>query len=240
LNGGPGTDGNGACTQDAQCGSGIAGRCALDANCFFGPPLPLPVPTSPGLSVCVVNAFDQGACGEMDLLAQTATFSAGVSARAYLTGNATSPCPRCVAGHCDGGKNAGATCAAVGSAGTSLDCRPDDSLFSGAIPVVLQGGSTEPTQLAASNGQLCPGQGVSGAFGRADVTRILTHGSRLSPVGLLSSDALLTVAAPFCIASTGSALIDGTVGLPGPGVFSVPTRLELANLLGLLGLPALP
>jgi hypothetical protein len=142
--------------------------------------------------------------------------------------------------HCDSGKNAGAACTAVGSAGTSVDCRPDDALFSGAIPVVLQGASTEPTQLAASDGKLCPGQGVAGAFGRNDVTRILTHGSRLNPLGLLSSQALLTVAAPFCVASTGSAVIDGTVGLPGPGVFSVPTRLELGDVLGLLGLPLLP
>ena len=73
-----------------------------------------------------------------------------------------------------------------------------------------------------------------------NVTRILTHGSRLNPLGLLSSQALLTVAAPFCVASTGSAVIDGTVGLPGPGVFSVPTRLELGDVLGLLGLPFLP
>jgi hypothetical protein len=240
LNGGPGTDGNGACAQDQDCGPGAPGRCTLDANCFFGPPLPLAVPTAPALSVCVVNAFDQGACGDMNLLSRSATFSAGVSARAYLTGNAESPCPRCVSGRCDGGKRAGATCQAVGSAGTSIDCPPADNLFQGALPVVLQGGSTEPTALVATDGKFCAGQGVIGAFGRTDATRIATRGMRLNPLGLLSQDALLTVAAPFCITATGSPVIDGTVGLPGPGVFSVATRLELGDLLGLLGLPLLP
>jgi hypothetical protein len=61
-----------------------------------------------------------------------------------------------------------------------------------------------------------------------------------NPLGLLSKDAILTVAAPFCIGATGSPIIDGVVGLPGPGVFSVKTRLELADLLRLLGLPLLP
>jgi len=241
LNGSAGTDGHGACATDADCGADAAlGACGSDARCFFGPPLPIPAPTFPLASSCIVNAFQQGACADFDLLAGTATFSAGVSARAYATGNADAPCPRCVGGHCDSGKNAGAACTPVGSAGTSIDCLPDDAQFSGALSLVLQGGSTEPLELAAADGFLCPGQSKTGAFGRPGARRVATHGTRLSPLSLLTQAPLVTLAAPFCIPPTGSAVLDTFGGLPGPGAFSVPARVDLSDVIRLGLLPLLP
>src|SRR5436309_2918650 len=89
--------GRGTCTADVDCG-GLPGSCALDANCIFGPPLPLPVTAIPQLSSCIVNAVAQDMCGEVDLSSAGATLNAALSSRVYLTGNVASPCPRCVAG----------------------------------------------------------------------------------------------------------------------------------------------
>jgi hypothetical protein len=50
-----------ACTADANCGRG-AGTCALDANCFFGPPLPI---VNAGLSTCVVNGIQTDGSGTL-------------------------------------------------------------------------------------------------------------------------------------------------------------------------------
>ena len=244
LSGTPGTDGNGACTVDADCGpqlggsEPVAGTCALDAHCFFGPPLPVPAPDFPFFSTCVVNAFQQGACGDADLLAQTTTFSAGIAARAYVTANADSPCPRCVASVCDAGRNAGRPCTAVGSLGTTMDCPPSDELYDGTISVVLNGASTEPRQLTAANGLFCPGQQSPGAFGRSDATTIVTRGSRLSPIGLLTNTAAATIAGPFCVPGTNVAILDAVGGFPAPGAVSVPVRINLTGLLA-LGLPPL-
>ena len=55
-----------ACTADGDCG-GAAGSCALDANCYFGPPLPIvsPAPFA-SLTTCVINAVQTTASGTFD------------------------------------------------------------------------------------------------------------------------------------------------------------------------------
>jgi hypothetical protein len=237
VNGSTGTDGAGACTTDAHCGVGAApGSCARDARCFFGPPLPISVPSFPPASTCVVNAFQDGACGELNLLTQAVSFKTGVSARAYLGASVTAPCPRCIGNVCQGGANDGGACTPIGSAQTSVDCLPPDSAFVGALAVTIDSGTTGTTALSAADGNFCAGQATPGAFGFMDARAIVTRGAPLNPLGLLSSQALMTVASPFCIPATGSLLIDTVGGLPGPGAFSVSTRLELADLLR-LGLP---
>src|SRR6185295_18774017 len=55
-----------ACTSDANCG-GAAGACALDANCYFGPPLPIRSPNPFGaLTTCIQNVVQQNAGGTFD------------------------------------------------------------------------------------------------------------------------------------------------------------------------------
>jgi hypothetical protein len=244
LNGDVGTDGHGACTVDTDCGvqaggdSPVAGTCARDANCFFGPPLPIAVPDFPFFSTCVVNVFEQGACGSADLVAQTTTFSSGIAAHAYITADATTPCPVCVGGVCSGGQNIGLPCTPVGSAGTTNDCPPEARLFDGTLSVVLNGASTEPQQVAGPGGIFCPNQTSVGAFGRPDATLIKTQGSRLSPVGLLTNTAAATIAGGFCVPSTGVAVLDAATGFPGPGAVSVPVRINTTGLIA-LGLPPL-
>jgi hypothetical protein len=234
INGSTGADGAGGCVIDAHCGATAApGSCARDARCFFGPPLPISVPTFPPASTCVVNAFQDGACGELNLLTQAVSFKTGVSARTYATSNVESPCPRCIGDVCQGGANDGGACTPIGSAQTSIDCPPLDASFVGALTVTIDSGTTGTTSLSAADGLFCSGQTTPGAFGRPDARAIVTRGSPLNPLGLLSSEALMTVAAPFCIPATGAPLIDVVGGLPGPGAFSVSTRIELADLLRL-------
>ena len=74
-----------------------AQRREIDANCYFGPPLP--VPNGP-LSTCVINTFLTDLCGSINLLPPSATFATALSARVYLTSNETQPCPICAAGFC--------------------------------------------------------------------------------------------------------------------------------------------
>src|SRR4030095_8685234 len=98
----------GLCTTEADCGGGT-GNCVLDANCFFGPPIPLSSPV-PATSSCVVNAIGSDACGTADLQANTSSLSVALLARLYLTSNQAEPCPRCVAGLCTAGERAGLSC----------------------------------------------------------------------------------------------------------------------------------
>jgi hypothetical protein len=222
VNGAAGT-GGGACTSDADCGG--PGSCALDANCFFGPPLPLggPIPT------CVQNVVLADMCGDLDLLGFAASVESALSARVFLTSDPASPCPRCVAGQCTAGPNAGGACTPVGTLGTSLDCPPSPAGFQGAITVVIAPLSTEPQATAAADGLFCPGQVHAGAFGVPAVRRIATTGKRLSLL-----DPSQTLAAPFCIPRTGSVALDTISDVAGPGAVSISGSLDVGTLLGLL------
>ncbi|HLK11596.1 MAG TPA: hypothetical protein VKW76_09460 [Candidatus Binatia bacterium] len=143
-----------ACTTDADCAAG-PGSCALDANCFFGPPLPIP---SGPLSTCVLNVIQTDSFGQLAVNDGSATITYPLSSRVFLTGNSMEPCPVCQAtgvpcsnGHCgadfnqmtgvgpgkactvdadcdntcDQGANEGQSCTAVGSEGTTHDCPPN-------------------------------------------------------------------------------------------------------------------
>jgi hypothetical protein len=222
VNGAPGT-GGGACTADAQCG--VPGSCALDANCFFGPPLPLggPVPA------CVENVVLADMCGDVDLVGFATNVNSALGARVFLTGDVASPCPRCVGGRCTAGPNAGAACQGVGTLGTSLDCPPNPASFVGTIPVVITPLSTEPRAESAADGLFCPGQSHPGAFGVTAARRIATTGKRLSLL-----DPSQTLAAPFCVPSTGAVAVDVISDLPGPGDVSISGQLDVSALLGLL------
>ena len=218
LNGSLGT-GLGACASDADCG-GQTDACALDANCYFGPPVPVPVPGNPATSTCIVNALATDASGLADLLTQDTTLNATLAARLYLTGNAASPCPQCVSNTCSAGERQGLSCTGgVGSKNTTLECPPLSTRFVGLLTASLSPLSTGTTSVTDSSGQFCPDQAHPGAFGRFSPRTIRETGS---PLLGGSNIFATTLAGVFCIQASGVPAIDALADLPGPAAVSVP------------------
>jgi hypothetical protein len=89
------------CATDADCG-GSATSCRPDANCFFGPPLPIvSPPPNDALTTCVQNVVDTTASGTFNAATGDSNVSLPLGSRVYITGNSTDPCPRCISGTCD-------------------------------------------------------------------------------------------------------------------------------------------
>ncbi|HZP40234.1 MAG TPA: hypothetical protein VFD84_01840 [Candidatus Binatia bacterium] len=219
-----------SCTADAQCG-GTAGSCALDANCNFGPPLPI----GGSLPVCVLNVIQTDASGTATLATGESTVDIPLSSMVYLTANGTSPCPKCVGGTCDsswrdGGGNpspdAGAACTPTGTQGTSLACGVPLGDFQGALPVRLNPLSTGATMLDGPGGTFCQGQTTPGALHLTGATTIKETGS---PAGDLTDGAShpSVLAATFCIPASASAAINSVGGLPGPGAIGLSGNAQL-------------
>jgi hypothetical protein len=223
ANGNPGTDSNGLCTTDADCGFGT-GNCVLDANCFFGPPIPLSSPV-PATSSCVVNAIGSDACGTTDLAASTSSLSVALLARLYLTSNQAEPCPRCMGGTCTAGQNAGQPCSGgVGTGLTTNECPPHSSTYVGQLnvnPLLL---STASSAVTDPGGIFCPNQTTLGAFGLATARTIRQAGVPLAGGPTLLST---TLAGIFCVPSTGSPLVDNAEDIPGPAAVGVPGTIAL-------------
>ncbi len=213
------------CTSDAECG-GLAGSCALDANCFFGPPVPIPNPTFQTLSTCVVNVIQTNAGGTFDAGSGDATVSMPLSSRVFLTANFTAPCPLCVAGTCNAGPRVNLACTAVGSLGTSFDCPPAAIGFQAPLPVTLAPLTTGAATMGVSNGLFCPEQIHAGAFGVTGARCVKETGS---PAGSLIDGASHPAAlgAAFCIAKTGAAAVDTVTDLPGPGAVGLKGTVQL-------------
>jgi hypothetical protein len=210
------TDPTIACTTDSDC-TGLKGDCAPDANCFFGPPIPINgFPPS-----CVVNTFASDASGTVDVSTGVSSVSIDLSSRVFLTLGQLSTCPSCAGGFCDSGQNAGQACVTTNAGGTSTDCPPSVSLFVGAIPVNLTPLNTETQTSTAADGNFCSPQGAAGAFGQVTAEAITQHGS---PAGDLSDGQphASTLVSNFCIPATGSGSLDGLASLPGPGSLSLP------------------
>ena len=224
LNGKPGTDGNGACTSDAHCGGG-KGTCQYDANCFFGPPIPIA-----SFGACVVNAFQSDLCGNVNLLTTQATFATTISARVYLTGSTAQPCPVCDGGTCSAGTNAGGACAPVGALGTSPDCPPTDAAFLGSLTVPITQLGTGTSSLAAdASGLFCSGQTAPGALGLPNAREVTENGAGFGASGSLLG---MRLAGTFCIPASGS-FLDSIAGLPAVGAVSQRGELDLTQVLGL-------
>ncbi|HXJ32944.1 MAG TPA: hypothetical protein VMS22_02810 [Candidatus Eisenbacteria bacterium] len=221
IDGRPGRDGHGLCTTDADC-SGVPGSCALDANCFFAPPLGI-ANVLPGVSACAVSTALDDFCGDIDILGFATNVRGALSNRIYLA-----TCPTCVSGRCNGGPRDGQRCSAS-SAGTSVDCPPDGAAFLGAFASNISL-SSEPTTLTGTNGAFCPGQSVAGAFGLPAARRIRTDGTRPN---LLTLQA--TIAGPFCVTATGNPVVDLTLGLPAPAAVGARARINLLDVLRLFG-----
>jgi hypothetical protein len=226
INGSTGTDGNGTCTTDADCGT-PAGSCDEDANCFFGPPIPV---NAGFLSACALNVIRHDLCGTADLAANTTTMSAGLAPRLYVTGNPTSPCPQCLGGLCDGGKRAGLPCGGVVNASnTTIDCPPSDFQFAGRLELVIPQLGTGTSTLEDPDGKFCPNQRTPGAFGLPDLAGAITEtGIPLASGGGMIFDTAL--AGTFCIPKSGNLTIDVNADLPGPGALSAAGSLSVCLL----------
>jgi hypothetical protein len=225
LNGAPGIDGSGTCHFDSDCG-GTGTSCALDANCFFGPPIPVP---NGALSACVLNAFLEDMCGQVTLVPPVSTFAAALSSRVYLTLNADSPCPLCQGGVCTAGARAGLACTPAGSAGTSSDCLPSPSSFLAVLTVVIPQLTSGHSSLTASDGVFCTGQHGIGALGIQTATSVSEQGSGPT-LALGSTDLSMSVASTFCIEPTGT-FLDTVAGLPAVGALATSASVDLTSVL---------
>jgi hypothetical protein len=219
-----------ACTTDADCG-GTPGSCALDANCNFGPPLPI----TGSLPVCVLNAIITDASGTATPSTGDSTVNIPLSSRVYLTANATDPCPRCINNVCDPAwkdsankpsPNAGQPCTPVGTLATSLACGVPLEDFQGALPVTLSPLTTGPASKTDANGVFCPSQQNAGAFHLPAGRTIIENGS---PAGDLrdSNPHCSVLASVFCIPASLSPAINAVGDIPGPGAIGLTGKAQL-------------
>ena len=224
LNGATGTDGMGACFSDVDCG-GDGGTCNLDANCFFGPPIPV---VASGVGTCIVNAFLTDLCGQVTLLPPAANLATALSARVYVTGGHPTPCPVCMGGVCSYGKRDGEACTPLGSENTSLDCLPDDVNFMTALTVPIASLTTGTTMLSDPAGFFCPGQLAAGAFGLSAARTVSETGV---PPGGGTNALAMTLGATFCVPASGNALVDFLAQLPAAGAVSAAGQLDVSQVL---------
>jgi len=233
VRGGPGThcinnNSMPACTSDANCG-GAATSCAADANCFFGPPLPILTPPPNGaLTTCVLNvvggpdpASQSNAGGTVDTGTGDSTVSMPLASRVYITGNTTSPCPKCISGSCTYGQHSGGACTAVGSKQTSNDCAPTLGGFQAALAVSLNPLTTGSASMTNASGSFCPSQANAGAFGLGTAQCIQQTGASPGPSVTDGQPHNANLASVFCIPATGAFAVDLVADLPGPGAFSL-------------------
>jgi hypothetical protein len=219
-----------ACTTDADCG-GTPGSCALDANCYFGPPLPI----TGSLPVCVLNAIITDASGTATPSTGDSTVDIPLSSRVYLTANATDPCPRCINNVCDPtwtdgsnnhSPNAGQPCTPVGTLQTSLACGVPLGDFQGALPVTLSPLTTGPASKTDAAGFFCPSQLHAGAFHLPNGRTIIENGS---PAGDLTdgNPHSSVLASVFCIPASNSVSINIVGDIPGPGAIGLTGKAQL-------------
>jgi len=211
------------CTADADCGA-FTGSCQGDANCFFGPPVPINgFPAS-----CVVNTFSSDASGTIDTATGTSTVNITLASRVYLTLAEPTACPQCISNACNYGSNAGGFCETTNVNLTTLDCLPPDGLFVASIPVDLSPLSTTTNTVTASDGLFCSPQADAGAFGQPDTQAITQNGSPAGDLtdGLPHASTLVT---NFCIPATGTPSLDNLANLPGPGSLSLPGMAQFVT-----------
>jgi hypothetical protein len=209
-----------SCTTDNDCGAS-AGSCAPDANCYFGPPLPILSPPPQGaLTTCVLNVIQTDGSGTIDTATGESTVSLPLSSRVYITGNTASPCPKCVCGTCNYGERAGQACSTFTSLGTTNDCPPILHNFQAPLPVTLDPLTTGTAEKTDAGGSFCPSQTTPGAFGQGTAQRIAESGT---PGGNLTDNQghHSVLASVFCIPATGNPAVDGVADIPGPGAIGL-------------------
>jgi hypothetical protein len=204
-------------------------------GCSFGPPVPVP---NGALSACSVSTFTAPSTGTVNLVTGATTANVSLGLHLYVTGNAGQPCPRCSAtgspsapgsGTCDRGARSGLACTTTNSQGLSKDCAPggtDGSVDLGTVVANLSPVTTGTSSKSNPGGLFCPGQTVAGCFGHSTCRSFSETGA--APNAALSSvtPQPATLASTFCVPSSGSVLVDGSAGLPGPAAISLPGMIR--------------
>jgi hypothetical protein len=236
-----------------------AGPDCTDTGCNFGTPLPIPNPTIPGITSCVLNTWSAAASGTLDLSNGTSSTSVPLNSDTYLTGNLGQPCPKCSAtgtiaspghGTCDRGPRAGMACTTTSSTGYTRDCLTGgadgthpctpgggaclDGSHVGVIAVSLSPLTTGTASKTDPNGNFCPGQSNAGGhkfgcFGK-DTCRTITENGASAGAITAGTPASATLAAVFCIGATGNGLVDASADLPGPGAVSLPGNFTVHSI----------
>src|SRR5262245_40802554 len=229
----------------------VAGPDCTDTGCNFGTPLPIPNPSIPGITSCVLNTWSAPASGTLDLATGTSVTNVPLKSDTYLTGNLGQPCPRCSAtgtpsspgtGTCDRGPRKGMACTTTSSTGLTRDCLTGgadasnpctpgggnciDGAHVGAISVNLSPLTTATATKTAADGNFCPGQSdqmgqTFGCFG-SPACRTITENGVAAGAITKGTPASATLASVFCIAATGNGLVDASADLAGPGAVSLP------------------
>jgi hypothetical protein len=224
-----------------------------NTGCNFGTPLPIPNPTIPGITTCVLNTWSAPASGSLDLASGVSSTDVPLISDTYLTGNLAQPCPKCSAtgtpaspgtGTCDRGPRAGMTCVTTSSTGYTRDCPTGgadathpctpgggqciDGSHVGTINVNLSPLTTGTAVKTDPNGNFCPGQSnlnghKFGCFGSGSCVTITENGSPAGPI-TNGTPSGVTLASVFCIGATGNGLVDASADLPGPGAVSLPGK----------------
>jgi outer membrane protein assembly factor BamB len=219
-----------AVTARSAAETGSNDTCSA-AGCRFGPYVPV---SNAGTSICLSHAFTAAAGGTLESALGTFTGTFPLSSTIYLTGNASSPCPRCVGGGpgsvnsgvCDPAwssgsgayADAGTPCTPLNGAGDTYDCEPATAAVFPAIPLSLSPVTTGPVSLTGSGGAFCPLQVTPGAFG----CRTAGGASGICPSGVAGANHIeetgvpagaltpgphpMTLASTFCIPAVGGPL----------------------------------
>jgi hypothetical protein len=208
-------------------------NCSAPA-CKFGPPLPIGNPGATSVSTCVLNviAASPAVSGTLNATTGAATQTLPLTVSVQVTGDLEAapgiqPCPTC-SGTCNSGTNAGGTCATTTSLLTSYDC-PASNATLAPFGVDLSPLTTGTSTMSAAGGVFCPGppvQRTAGCMGNPTCEYIEENGS---PAGDLTAGPALasTLASTFCIAKTGSALVNTVADLPGPGAVTLKGSADL-------------
>lgn len=145
------------CHTDADCGA------AVPCRYFASPPMPL---SAGGVAVCVTNAVTGSPSGDFTVDgvgAGAVNLTLPLTMQVYAPLALAEPCPRCVAGACDGGSRDGLACRVDASSpsfgDTSFDCPPSTaSIGTLAIGPVVFGTGDEAVTLTGSSPD-CSGSG---------------------------------------------------------------------------------
>jgi hypothetical protein len=217
---------------DPICSS-VANACQRTANCYFGPPLPIPNPNNVTTNTCVLNVIDTAPSGTANTTTGAISLTLNLRSHVYTTGSlfgTATPCPRCIGGVCNGGARSGLACT-VGSptTQTSVDCLPNTNQWSAPLAIVTPLTTGTAHLAALVNGTFCPGQSTLpkalGGLGVVLGRDLVTTGTPTAG-GISGSPHQATLGTPFCIGSV-NGVIDAAGGLPGPGVLSLVTDITL-------------
>jgi hypothetical protein len=216
---GPASTGS-QCMTDVDCG-GTPGSCQADARCYTTEPIDYTATGVSGFVVCLVDIVEHDVSGSADIATGETSLTLPLASRVYL-----SACPKCVAGQCNGGKNAGDSCTTSEGGGTSVSCLPLDGSYFGVIETKFTSTTGSSELPSDSAGVFCSGQPYPGAFGLADARKVVEQGS---PAGDLRDSAPhdYTGAITGCVPPSSNTTINQSGGLPFPLAVATQGTMQL-------------